>query len=286
MKCYPAWLDRSALPRALAYLRIASYWQSPDTSLLHWGQHRLGLSGKAARRWCRRAWWGLAAGELVRRKLSDRARRREVLQFVDLPDWSAFEDAHRRHQAVILAAAHMGPPKTAMHCVMELSAPTMIWTNKRDLPSWIGDESSTSFLDPTSSSERPTMLLKSALHLRNNGILMGAPDYWTGQRQISIEKFGRQWKFSLGIPTLAKRLNLPVFLLLALWKDYRLRLQYEQIVPPPEGLPEDDWYRDWIEAYWQKLETHIRSSPENIRALRWIPGFNRALVNGQDRSKT
>ena len=76
----------------------------------------------------------MAAGELVRVRMSDRARRRGVLKHIAMPDWSAFYEAYRRHQAVILAAAHVGPPKAAMYCVAGLDVPMMIWTNKRDLP--------------------------------------------------------------------------------------------------------------------------------------------------------
>jgi hypothetical protein len=212
------------------------------------------------------------AGELVRRRLSDRVRRREVLNQIEPPDWSAFQAAYRERQAVILAAAHVGPPKTAMHCVTELPLPTMIWTNKRGLPDWIAKETGTTFLDPTSPSERPTILLKSALHLRHRGVLMGAPDVATGQQTISLEGPGTRWTFSLGIPTLARRLNIPVFLILALWQDYRLRLRYEPIAPPPADLPDDDWNRVWIESYWQILEPLLRDSPENIRVLRGVDG--------------
>ncbi len=271
-----AHLERLSLPSAVLGLRIASYWQTPGASLLYWCQKELGLSQREAKRWCRRAWWGIAAGELLRKRLSDRAQRRDVLEYTTMPDWSAFHETYRQHQGVILVGAHLGPPKVAMHCVAQLSMPTMIWTNKQDLPDSLVEDSGASFLDPTSSAERPTMLVRSALHLRNNGVLMGAPDIATGHKQALLERFGTPLTFSFGIPALARRLEIPVFLILALWKDYRLKLQYEPIAPPSADLGENDWYRAWIEGYWQKLEPYIRNSPENLR---------KGVLPGQDTTK-
>ena len=168
MRTYPTWLDHVPLRYAITYLRVSSHLKFSDASLLEWGQRHLGLSGGSLKRWCRRAWWGLVAGELLRRRLGNRKRRYEVFQYIDEPDWSRFQEVYHSREACIFATAHVGPPKTAMNFVMDLSEPTMIWTNKRDLPNWVEEDSDTTFLDPTVPSETPTMLLKSALHLRRH----------------------------------------------------------------------------------------------------------------------
>lgn len=273
-------MSKVSLLSILVSLRIASYFQRPDPALFDWSRNLLDVSTRERKRWCQRAWWGFEAGKLIRRQLNDPARRINVLEYIDTPDWSRFKDSYRRHKAIILAAAHVGPPKVAMHCVAEFSMPTMIWTNKRDLSDWFERESSACFLDPTSSSERPTMLLKSALHLRSKGVLMGAPDYPTGQKKITLNKFEMNLKFSLGIPALAKQLDIPVYLILALWKGCRLQLQYEPVVSPSKKINDDEWYYAWIKAYWEILEPHIRNSPENIRngALGGIRIFGRNRV--------
>jgi predicted LPLAT superfamily acyltransferase len=100
-------------------------------------------------------------------------------------------------------------------------------------------------MDPATSS---FILGRTALHLREGGLLFAAPDVPSGARNIVLERLGRPWSFSLGVPVLARRLKVPVFLLLALWRDSRIRLEIQQFEPPSPDLPEEQWLQVWIES--------------------------------------
>jgi len=219
--------------------------------------------------WCARVWWGAAAGELLRDHLYDPARRPAALDLIEPPDLSPLEEG-RRQGGVILVAAHLGPPKLLMNCLLEQGLPLLVWTNTSDLPDWLVARGGATFLDPTREDERSVLLVKSALHLRDGGVLLGAADQVTGDRTITLERLGVRWRFSLGLPALARRLQVPVVVALALWREDRIRIECHRLSPPDRALPEADWYRAWLEGYWQVIEPVVRRSPENLRFLRWV----------------
>lgn len=239
--------------------------------MLEWGRRHLELPSEREDSWFCGAWWGLAAGEVMRAHLRDPARRSSALQLINPVDWGEFEEA-RQHSGVILAAAHIGPPKTAMNYLLDKHLPLLIWTNKQDLPPWLEQEFNTIFLDPLVASKRSELLVRSALHLRNGGVLFGAPDWASGTQIFSFERLAASWSFSLGIPTLARKFGLPVFRLLALWQGNRISMECKQLTSPPMYLPDDEWNARWIETYWAGIERVIRTSPENLRFLRSVDG--------------
>lgn len=251
----------------LATLRLKARTVPPVPRLLNWGRRHLGLQASAEAVWHRRAWWGLAAGEVLRAHLYDPRRRPSALGLVEAADWSEVRRAHARG-GVILAGAHIGPPKAAMNVLMDLNLPLMVWTNMQDLPAWQAQRPDVRFVDPLVAKERSLLLAKSALHLRDGGILFGAPDWPSGTRTVALDRLGIRWSFSQGIPALARKLELPVFLVLALWHGNRIRLACTRIRPPPDHLDDAAWYRCWMEDYWNGFDSVIRSSPENLRFLR------------------
>lgn len=217
--------------------------------------------------WCRRAWWGAAAGEVVRDHLYDPARRAAALELIESADFMALDEARRRG-GVIVVAAHLGPPKFLMNCLLERRLPLLVWTNTRDMPAWLADRGGT-FLDPLEPDERGVLLVRSALHLRRGGVLLGAADQATGARTIELERLGRRWRFSLGLPALARRLEVPAVLALALWRGERVRIECRRLEPPDAALAEPDWHRAWLESSWDAIEPIVRTEPENLRFLRW-----------------
>ncbi len=93
----------------LGILRVAAYAVQQHPRLCKWRSQHLAVQPNQKKDWYRRAWWGLAAGELLRAHLYDQQQCADVLQLVDQTDWSEIDDA-RQHGGVILAGAHIGPP--------------------------------------------------------------------------------------------------------------------------------------------------------------------------------
>jgi hypothetical protein len=217
--------------------------------------------------WCHRAWWGAAAGEVVRDHLYDPKRRAEALGLVESADYGPLEEARRRG-GVIVVAANLGPPKFLMNCLLDRDVPLVIWTNTRDLPAWLAERNNVAFLDPLEPDQRGVLLVKSAAHLRKGGVLLGAADHASGERTVTLDRLGLQWRFSLGLPVLASRLGLPVVVALAAWSGERIRVTCQTLEPPTAG-PTAEWCRAWLARYWECIEPTVLQAPENLRFLRW-----------------
>lgn len=259
----------SGLPLAwqLQALRAAAAAGWRQRRLRQWAErHPLIATGP---RWCGRAWWGVAAGGLVQRHLADRRRRDEALGLVDPPDWSEL-DAALGSGGAIVATAHLGPPKFLMHLLVERRVPLLVWTNGADLPEWLPASTTATFLDPLLPSERAVLMVKTAVHLRGGGLLLGAADMPTGGRSREFERLGRRWHLSPGLPALARRLGVPTFFVLALWRGNRVRIVCHRLEGPEAAASADAWQEAWLDRYWNELENLIPSSPENLRFLRGI----------------
>jgi len=224
------------------------------------------------RDWCRRAWWGVAAGRLVRRHLDDPRRRSAALGLMEAVDMTALDEARRGGRGVIMLTAHLGPPKFLMHWLLDQSLPLLVWTNTDDLPAWLPAERPGVFLDPRDRHARGVRLVQSALHLRRGGVLLAAADVGSGDRSIRVERRGMPWSFSLGVAALARRLETPVLATVALWRGGRVRLQCVPLEPPDPGLSEEAWRGAWLERYWMVIEPVVCGSPENLRFLRRVVG--------------
>jgi hypothetical protein len=254
----------------LAALRDLSGRLEPHPRLLSWGVNHLQLSGDELQRWAAQAWWGIAAGELAMHELHQEEQRPRFLALVDEPDWGVIDQA-RAQGGAILATAHLGPRKTAMHYCLTQPWPWMLWTHYNGPePPLLASRKGLEVLDPMDAATSSFILGRTAFHLREGGLLFAAPDGSSGARTIVLERLGRPWSFSLGVPVLARRLKVPVFLLLALWRGSRIRLEIQPFEPPSPDLPEAEWLQAWIERYWTALEQVITSSPENLRFLRWM----------------
>lgn len=259
------------LSLALQSLRQAAAAFSGESLLLQWGRKYLKLEPESEQQWLQRAWWGLHAGELLRAYLFNSSLRDQVLDLITGPDWSELEAARTKHGGVILAGAHIGPPKTAMNFLMNQGLPLMIWTDMNHFPEWVKTTFDITFVDPA---RNPALLAKTALHLRSGGVLFGAPDAPSGRRTISFESIA-PWNFSLGIPTLARVLNLPVFRFLALWNDNRIKIECERAASPQNDLDEEHWNHQWVENFCDPLDRIVQTSPENLRFLLFVD--NRAI---------
>lgn len=233
--------------------------------LVRWAEEHPQIATAAD--WCPRVWWGAAAGEVVRDHLYDPERRAAALGLVESADLAALDEA-RGQGGVIVVAAHLGPPKFLMNWLLDRQLPLLVWTNTHDMPAWLAGRDGV-FLDPLRPDERAALLVRSALHLRRGGVLLGAADHATGAQPIVLDRLGVPWRFSLGLPALARRLQVPAVIALALWQGERIRLETRRLPAPDQALAEADWHLAWLEAYWTAIESIVRSQPENLRFLRW-----------------
>jgi lauroyl/myristoyl acyltransferase len=256
------------LPWKLQLLRGLAGRGSRSPKLRRWAAEHPEIA--AGEGWCRRAWWGVAAGRVVRRALDDPRRRPAALRLAEPADLAPLEQARREGGGVIVLAAHLGPPKFLMHWLLEQSLPLLVWTNADDLPGWLPATRPGTFLDPRPPAERGVRLVQTALHLRRGGVLLAAADLASGDRPVTIERLGLPWRFSFGLPALAKRLQVPVVSTLALWQGCRVRVRCLPLEPPDPELPEEAWRNAWLDRYWQIMEPVVRDSPENLRFLRWV----------------
>lgn len=270
-----------SLTDALEALHDQAPVPSGDTSLRAWGHRHLGLEGSALSEWIRKVSWGVAAGELIRHHLRQEHLFPAVRALTEPPDWTGL-DAARHQGGVLLAGAHLGPPKAALFSLVERRMSLQVWAHFfEDRLGWLSPANQVTCFDPLDSEIRPRLLVHAACHLREGGILYGTPDYPTSSQTHSLRHLGRDWHFSPGFPVLARRLNLPVFLVLALWENQRIRLQCTPIPSPEAGLPDWEWDQLWLEHYWEALEKIIIQSPENLRFLR---SMHRKSLNQQNPS--
>lgn len=246
-------------------MRDRAFTQPPHPRL--WARSRQFCPGGRTERreWCARSWWGIAAGELVRRYLYDPDARDEAMRLLVAPDWSGVDQA-LEEQGVILAAAHIGPPKYAMNVILDRFPEPAIVTNTGDMPVWMTERAGI-FLDPRDPETRSQVLLKGAMQLRKGGVFYAAVDGKRAEDKLTIERFGRTWQFSPGVPALARMLNVKSFVLLALWEGNRIVLQSFPIQAPDPSLPAEEYQREWIMAYWDVISPVFETSPENLRFL-------------------
>lgn len=248
----------------LTQLREMAKERPPHPRLWKRAKHFCPGTRSERRDWCARVWWGIAAGELLRVHLYDRASRAQAMDLVLPPDLSALDPA-RTGRGAILAAAHLGPPKFAMNLVLDRFAKPLIVTNTQDMPDWQRAEEG-GFLNPRDTQARAQILLRGAVQLRRGGVFFAAPDGKQTRDTLGVEGFGQHWEFSVGLPALARKLKADSFVFLALWEGERIALRCTPITVPAELAPEDH-HRAWIEAYWRSLSSVIASSPENLRFL-------------------
>lgn len=258
-----------SLPAKLRGLRLLARAGLKQAGLRAWAaEHPDAVWG---RDWFRRAWWGLVAGEVVREYLFDRYRRAQALALVEDGPWSEeIEAARRGGGGVVLVAAHVGPPKLLMNLLLTRPLPLMVWTNTDDMPRWLPQSTAATLLDPRVERERSALLVRSALHVKGGGVLLGAPDFPTGARVITHRALGMEWTISLGLPALCRRLGVPAFLVTALWRGDRVRMETIRLDSPDAALPDDEWHRRWVAGYFAGMERAMRSGPENLRVLRGV----------------
>jgi len=180
-------------------------------------------------------------------------------------DWSHMRPAPGG-RGLILAAAHIGPPKFAMHAILDGHDSPMILTNTEDMPGWLPELGGT-LMHPGNPERRAEIMLRAAVRLRAGGVLFAAPDGGSATEAVTFKAYGRRWKLAAGLPALARMLGSPCCVALALWEGNRVVLRTYPIEAPDRALDRDAFHRDWAMKYWAVLASVIERSPENLRFL-------------------
>ena len=93
----------------LRLLRLRSFQESRNNEQLkQWASKHPRIATSA--NWHAKAWWGIAAGELVRGYLYDPDRRRTALELLGQVDTGELKELLQQGKGVIIATAHLGPP--------------------------------------------------------------------------------------------------------------------------------------------------------------------------------
>lgn len=100
--------------------------------------------------------------------------------------------------------------------------------------------------------------------------MFAAPDVWSGENLVTLDRLGTSWRFSRGVPALARTLKVPVFFTTALWYGDGVKMNFTPLPAPHDVSCPDEWERRWIDIYWSELEPIILTSPENLRFVRGI----------------
>lgn len=258
-----------AIPLAdkLAMLReAAAEAGAGNASLIAWAAAHPAIASGSD--WMARAWWGAAAGEVVRDYLYDQGRRGAALGLVEDVESRPLAEALAKGRGVIVVTAHIGPPKLLMNWLIDQVLPLLVWTNTTDLPPWLAAATRATLVDPRDQASKSVILINSALHLRRKGVLLGAADMATGDRLITIDRHGFVRRFSVGLPTLARKLGVPTVVGLALWRGNRITIQFSTMEAPDDSLSEPQWIAQWLERSWDAVDPVLLESPENLRFLR------------------
>lgn len=256
---------QDSLPEKLSALRKRSNAMRPDNFLKSWGVDHLGLVGGAAEEFARRAWWGAAAGELLRVYLGDRQTRSEALALSATVDWSQV-DAVQGTTGLIVATAHLGPPKYLMNMIADHRPDSLVVTNVADMPAWL-PEIGGRYLCPMAPERRARVAVELALHLRQGGLIFAAPDGMQGDETVVIRDIGRDWTYATGLPLIARRFGSPGITLLALWKEDRIVLEASGIETPAVSHDATSWMREWLECHHEHIRSVVFHTPENLRFL-------------------
>lgn len=256
-----------ALTEKLDKLRQISSQASQDPRMIEWTVEEMGIDEEQAESWFARAWWGVAAGELIRAYLFDEALIDEALDLLVPPDWSPIEETLENSGAIVVGS-HLGPPNYLMNILMRRFKGIFILNNTDDMPDWLPGHCE-NMHNPKIASDRSLIMLGAAAHIRKGGLFFGTPDGGQSDKKIVIEHPHGKRNISLGIPALSRLLKVKIFPLEALWKENTIVVKSFTAPSPASDLDSETWYEEWAAGYWRNIRTTIQETPENNRRLKW-----------------
>jgi lauroyl/myristoyl acyltransferase len=232
------------------------------------GEKVFGLRGPALREFCRRAWWGAKASDVLAARL-DAARG--VDGVVARADFSRVADAVRVGRGVILAGAHVGPSRVAASLIRDRFPETLFLAGQP----WPGPEPARVLLAFTPE-ERRAVLAAAHLELRRGGLVHVTPDGAFFARQVTVPLRAGHVPIARGVATLARRSGAIALPVAATWSRGRVVVD---VAPPiaPRAAEPDAWELEWLAIYLAFVDRWTAAAPENVRFKgsvfeRWQPG--------------
>lgn len=250
----------------LETLRTMSAQASHEPRLLEWAVETLGIEQERAPDWCARAWWGVAAGELMGAYLFDEALIDEAFDLLVPPDWSSIDDTLKSAGAIIVGS-HLGPPSYLMNVIIRRFKDAFILNNTDDMPHWLPGHCA-KIHNPMVAADRSLIMLSAAAHIRKGGLFFGTADIGHSDTNIIFEDVYGKKRISLGIAALARLLRVRMFPVEALWEGNRIVLKHAVLPQPAPDLDNKVWYAEWAAGYWKNIQTIRAQSPENNRRLK------------------
>jgi hypothetical protein len=227
----------------------------------------LGLRGAARRAFCRRAWWGAKASDVILARL--RRRPADVLAWLAGTELPLVEQTLGQGRGVLLAAIHHGPEMVAATLVRDRWPDTLFvlqepWrTYGRANVLVVGDAAT-----------RAAALVSARRHLRAGGVVFISPDGTAGAMSIPVPFRGGHVPMAAGATVLARLAAAPAVPVAALWNEGRLQLRVGAPIEPAPA-PAAAWDVAWLGQYLEELDRWWRI-PENLRLHgnvyeRWRP---------------
>jgi hypothetical protein len=217
------------------------------------------LGGAALRDFCRRAWWGTNAADVLRARLGFRPD--EAAAVCDPPDFGPIERAAQAGRGVILAATHVGPMHLGALLVFRRFPDTLFL---RRHPWRIPGAPRVLLVEPPS--QRRLVLATALAHLRRGGLVHVAPDGRSVERTIDVPLCGGALPLGRGVATLARLSGARAVPVGVGWAGERVRALVGEELALPAAAPLD-WERAWLTAYTAYLDRWSRLCPENLPAV-------------------
>jgi len=257
------------LDAGLEKLRRVAASIRPTGRLLHWGRERLDLPAAAEAEWFERAWWGLWAGDIFSRAVHSPLLHESAMRIIDSPSPGAVGCASQGSKGLILAGAHLGPPRACLAWLIHQQFPLLAWADSNLFPHW---EKFAAHARIVRAADAVDSVAAAQRHLRRGGRFFAAIDGGSNRRVVHCQRYKALRPCSPAIPELARRIGISTVRLLALWRGNRIAIESELIPLPDMGLAAEEWNRQWMEEFWRSADGAVKDTPENLRILMSWPG--------------
>lgn len=230
----------------------------------------LGLEGQAHADFCRRAWVGTKASDI----LWERIQHEPASSLVSHVDFTSLDAARATGRGVLLTAAHMGPQRVLVTLLRERYPETLFLLHE---PSIVVGAAHARTID----TDAAAALVEANRHLRKGGLVYLAPDGISGALSLTLPLSGGSVRMSRGAATLARLSGAIAVPVLAAFVDRRIHA-FSSAPLDISGFADaraaaDRWERAWLDAYIAQIERWTRDlPPENLRLYgsiyeRWEP---------------
>lgn len=271
---FPFAISAQTTPRQLLWAlhRKPLNWLDKD-SVLPFAKHSLDVETDQEDDWYSSARHGFYAYCVLERYMT-LGRGHEIMDLIEPIDWRLLEAALKLDKGAIVVTAHNGPTPASMEAMDHCGASLLSITGSATIT-----KSDTSLVGVATRQARKKSLIRCMLHLRDGGVVFGAPDGRHGDNFQATEFLNQSIKVFTGFGEIARLTQAPTIFLAATWVGVdRIRITLEPFSPDPKASPEE-WTRQWYSIYLDKVARQMRESPAD---LGFQNGVWRASLGGLD----